>query len=217
MRRLARPAIALSLGATAVLGGAATAAPAKVACNIIEDEKGDTFLYRTVDEPGEYGPQEDRADIVSGDVASDGKVITGVIRVVNLAATAATSPYGVAYDINFTAPSVTPSLFMRATVTAAGTTVSQAGTRERLPAVTSLSTVLASGTAVVDLKQNEVRFSFPLSTWSGVGGIKKGDRLSFGDITTGRATGDSRAVFMDVTTNSKPYKVGDRSCVAPGK
>ena len=215
---LSRPALAIGVGLTLLLAGAATAAPAKTpakpVCNLISDPKGDTFALRSQDTAGQYGPQEDGMDIVSGDVASDAKTLTGVLRVANLSAVVPSSPGGVSFDINFLSATSDAPLYIRAVVTPAGATA-EAGSRQTV-AVTSLSTALGAGTVVVDKPKNEVRFSFPVALFASVGGLKPGSKLVFGDITTGRAI-TTRAVFADVATEAKSYTVGSPSCVVPGK
>lgn len=213
----ARPALALALLPALLVGGAATAAPAKAkpVCNLVVDPQDDTFLLRSQDGAGTYGPQENTADILSADVASDAKTLTGVIRVKSLAAAAATSPGGISYDINFTTASIAAPVYVRALVPSSGAPTAEAGTRESV-VVTSLSAPLGAGTVTVDKAKNEVRFSFPVSLFTPAGGLKPGTKITFGDITTGRAAG-SRAVFADVATGGKAYTIGAPSCVVPGK
>ena len=213
--RLLRPALGAGLISVVAVAGLAGAAPAKVACNLIQDEKDDTFLLRSQDAAGAYGPQEDAADIVSADVASNAKTITGVIRVKSLAKAASTSPGGLSYDINLTSSATESPLYLRAVVPNSGDGTAEAGSRESV-VVTSVSAPLGAGTVVVDKAKNEVRFSFPVALFDSVGGLKVGTKLNFGDVTTGRAAG-SRAVFADVATDGKTYVAGSKSCVAPGK
>ena len=213
--RALRLVVSGSLGVALVAAGGAVAAPAKVACNLVTDAKDDTFLLRSQDGAGTYGPQENAADIVSADVASDAKTITGVVRVKSLAAAAATSPGGLSYDINLTSSATDLPLYVRAVVPNAGTPTAEAGSRQSV-VVTSVSSPLGSGTVVVDKAKNEVRFSFPIAHFASVGGLKPGTKLNFGDVTTGRAAG-SRAVFADVASDGKSYVAGAKSCVVPGK
>jgi hypothetical protein len=213
-----RLALVGSTGVCLLLAGGAAAAPAKPkpVCNLVQDAENDTFLVRAQDTAGAFGPQEDAMDIVSADLASDAKTLTGVIRVKDLAAATATSPGGVSYDINFTTPDIDSPVYIRAFVPGSGDPVTDAGTRESV-VVTSLATSLGEGTAVVDEAKNEVRFSFPLAHFTPAGGLKPGAKLTFGDVTTGRALNSGRAVFADVATSDKTYTVGAPSCVAPGK
>jgi hypothetical protein len=219
----ARAVLALVLTAGLAAGGTAVAAPKpkpkpkpKPVCNVATDAKGDTFAARVQDtQGGPFGPHDDGLDIVSADLASDGKVITGVVRVVSMAP-ASTSPGGRGFDINIATPRSPAEVYLRASVPASGAPTAEAGTREALPAVTSVSTPLGAGTAVVDTAKNEVRFSFPTSIFESVGGIKVGDTLSFGEITVGRTLGP-RSVFADVAVPGTSYKVGTPTCVPLGK
>lgn len=215
--RAFRLTVAGSLVLTSLAAGGAVAAPAKPkpVCNLVTDEKDDTFLLRSQDGAGAYGPQENAADIVSADLASDAKNITGVIRVKSLAAAPSTSPGGLSYDINLTSSTTEKPLYLRAVVPNAGTPTAEAGSRESV-VVTSVSAPLGAGTVVVDKAKHEVRFSFPIAHFASVGGMKAGTKLNFGDVTTGRAAG-SRAVFADVATDGKTYVAGAKSCVIPGK
>lgn len=218
---LARRALAAALALSVAGAGGALAAPKpkpkpKPVCNVATDAKGDTFAVRVQDtQGGPYGPQDDGLDIVSADLASDGKVLTGVVRVAALATTT-TSPGGRGFDINISTPRSPVEVYLRASVPATGAATAEAGTREALPAVTSVSTPLGSGTVVVDAAKNEVRFSFPTSLFDSIGGIKVGDTLAFGEITTGRTVGP-RSVFADVAVPGTAYKVGTPTCVPLGK
>lgn len=218
--RLLRPVLAASLVGAVALAGGAVAAPAKAkakpVCNLVTDAGGDTFLVRSQDTAGAYGPQEDSLDILSADVATDAKTLTGVFRLKSLAAAAGTSPGGASYDINFTTPTIKSPVYVRAILPSSGAPTAEAGTRESI-IVTSLATPLGAGTVVVDKAKNEVRFSFPLAHFTPAGGLKAGEKLTFGDVTTGRAVGTSRAVFADVAATDKAYTVGAPSCVVPGK
>ena len=209
----ARVVLAGALGVSVLAAGGALAAPPKPVCKLVEDAAGDTFLLRSQDGAGAFGPQDDGMDIVSADLASNAKTLTGVIRVKKLGAS--TSPGGVSFDINFLSAASESPLYVRAVVPSSGTPTAEAGSRESL-LVTSVSAPLGAGTVVVDQAKNEVRFSFPLSHFTPVGGLKAGSKLSFGDVTTGRAAG-TRAVFADVSTTAKTYTVGAPSCVVPGK
>lgn len=211
-----RLAVVGVIGLSLIGAGGAVAAPAKPVCNLVEDAEDDTFLVRFQDTAGAYGPQEDSLDIVSADIATDAKTLTGVVRVKDLAAAAATSPGGASYDINFTTPAIASPAYIRASVPSSGDPTAEAGTREAA-VVTSIATPLGEGTVVVDEAKNEVRFSFPLAHFTPAGGLKAGAKLSFGDVTTGRALSSSRAVFADAATSEKTYTVGARSCVVPGK
>lgn len=221
LRLVLAGSLALSLAAA----GGAVAAPPKPTCNLITDAKGDTFALRYQDlTGGPYGPQEDALDIVSGDLASDGKVLTAVIRVVKLASVAATSPNGLSFRVQFTHAGLDEdtNLFLSGRSSNTGNSF-VAGSRAM---TANLSTKLADVTGVFDTDKNEIRITAPLTAFEKVGGvIKKGTRLQLGDLdqTASRfvavnpTSGADTAPFADVTTSVKSYTVGTKSCVTPGK
>ena len=206
-----------------VAAGGALAAP-KPVCNLINDAKDDTFLVRSQDSAGAFGPQEDALDIVSGDLASDGKVLTAVLRVKKMALTAGTSPNGLSFRVQFTHSGLDEdtNLFLSGRA-GSGAQVFTAGTR----AITAnVSTKIADVKGVFDVAKSEVRIHAPLDVFKGVGGgIKPGTKISFGELdqTASRfvavnpASGADQAVFADVTRSVNSYTVGAPSCVVPGK
>ena len=211
IRGLAAVAILLTAG----LVNQAGAAP--LPCNLITDAKGDTFLLRNQDSLGVYGPQEDGVDIISVDLATDAKTITGVIRVVKLLETITTSPGGVGYRLQFSVPAQGRdfNFYLFANNTPTGGKVFSGGVRDNLLTV---NTKLADGTGAFDTDKNEIRISVPLSAFAGTnGGIKKGMKLATDwDTTVSRST-PAATVFADVVVGSKPYTVGAKNCVKPGK
>ena len=210
-----------------VVVGLVVSAPARAAvpsCRLFEDAKGDTFAVRYQDTVGgPYGPQEDSLDIVSGDLAGDATNLTAVIRVVGLEETAATSPGGLSFRVQFIAPTTAEdeNLWLAARV-GSGEPVFTAGYRAM---TANVSTKLADVKGVFDYDANEVRITAPLKTWDSRGGVKLGSKLMLSglDQTTSRfvavnpATGADTAAFADVTTSDSSYKVGDKSCLAVGK
>lgn len=212
---LLRTALAGAVGLTVLAVGPASAAPA---CDLVKDEEGDTFLIRSQDTAGAYGPAENSLDIVSGDIASDGKTVTGVLRLKGLAATAGTSPGGLAFRIQFLIPGLDgdTNLYMSATKSPSGELFAF-GTR----AITAnLSTKVADVTGNFDVEKSEVRIHVPVKAFSGIGdGLKAGTRIDFAELdqTASRATPSGSSVFADVATSTGSYKAGDASCVAVGK
>lgn len=224
--RVALLASVLAVGAVAT---ASDAAPKGPSCNLIEDKKGDTFAARHQDIVHEtsgapsYGPQEDALDIISGDLASDGKTLTAVLRVVKLSESAGTSPGGLSFRVQFLAPTTAAdeNLWLSARV-GGGSTVFTAGYRA---IQANLSTKLADVVGIFDSAKNEIRISAPIQTFDSRGGIKPGAKLTFGglDQTASRfaavnpVTGADTAAFADVTSSDATYTVGAKSCVKPGK
>ena len=225
-----RLAVALAVGATALVSGAATAAPVKV-CNLVTDPSGDTFLLRYQDElplAGHvlpYGPQEDGLDITSVDVATNATTITAVVRFKAVSSAIATSPRGYTARVQFATPDALGAdrtFYLDALVTG-GTGTFQAGYRD---VTANVSTKLTDATGVIDTKANEIRISAPLSAWASTnGGLKNGTVLDMGYdqtasrfVATNPATGSNTSAFADVVVGEeKSYKVGTPSCVPVGK
>ena len=228
------PAIAL-IAVVAPVANAATK-PAKVAptCNTITDPAGDTFAARQQDAPPagspQYGPQEDGLDVISGDLASDGKVVTAAVRIAKLSRSIALSPTGISTGIEFSIGASDTIVRLQAVLVT--------GQADRFE-VTSIagdalpntpSTYVGEATGVVDLPKNEVRISAPAALLEPFGPVAKGVKLIPSDkqsATTGRVTpvhttvagqpATTRGTFADVAIGGKPVIVGAPSCVVPGK
>lgn len=227
--RVPRSLTVLSLVAAAAATLTATSAGAAgQACKLIQDKENDTFLLRNQDTVGgPYGPQEDTLDIVSADIATDAKSITGVMRVKKLSTRAGTAPNGFTFRISFSTPEVTAAdrnLYLDGRVEGDGKTVFSVGFRDRL---TNLGTKLGDAVGVVDDKASEVRITAPLAFFAATnGGIKPGMVLEFEglDHTTARYSatnpatgGGGTSVFADVARSDATYKAGTKSCVKVGK
>ena len=210
-----RALLALAVLVPPALAGAALAAPkpapAKPVCNLVVDDKGDTFLLRNQEVPGVYGPQEDALDIVSADLASDAKRITAVIRVAKLAREIATGR-GTGYELQFLGDGDN-TLYLSASIFEGDETFSVGFRDPAANTATSLGT--ASGT--FDLAKSEVRITAPVSAFAGQGsGVKPGKVLTLGTVTASRNL-VAVNVFADVNTGGATYKTGTPSCVVPGK
>ena len=225
------PLIAL----VAVTAPAASAAgKAKPLCHIITDPAGDTFAFRTQDAPptgsGVYGPQDDSLDITSADLASNGKVVTAVVRIKKLSRSIATSPLGLTAGIEFTIgdggvtvrlqaalPTGQPDRFEVAAIAP--------GALPNTPA-----TYVGSATGAVDLAKNEVRITAPASLLAPFGPVKPGALLAPSDAQSATVARGfppitstpgqpmtTRGTFADVAIGGTAIKVGAKSCVVPGK
>lgn len=216
--------LALTLGSVALSGAHAATPPP---CNLIADPAGDTFMVRSQDTAGAYGPAEDGLDLRSVDVASDDKVLTGVIRVTKLATTVASAPNGIDFRISFTLPGQDPAkgnFFLNAR-TSGGTPSYLLGLRTVVGGGQSTTAKLVDGTGTFDTAKNEIRLSVPLAAvTTGDATLKKGDKLTFTglDQTSARqvavnpATGVGTATFADVVTADATYVAGSKNCVKPG-
>ena len=187
-RRLAALAAVLVLAT----GGAATAARAKPRplCNLVTDPAGDT---KTGNES---------LDVVSGDIATDGKTLTVAIRVKKLTAEDLTSPTGRFYELSF----------------------QYDGAGQQINAVIDhLGQKWANGkgTGKFDVARNEVRIHIPVDSLIGRPALRPGAlltnllvRTDIGNPvvpipTTAMALGDS-------AKGTKSYPINALSCVRPG-
>jgi hypothetical protein len=228
------PALAL-VALVAPVADAATK-PAKVAptCNTITDPAGDTFAARNQDAPPagspQYGPQEDGLDVISGDLASDGKVVTAVVRIAKLSRSISLSPTGMATGVEFAIGGSDTIVKLQAVLVT--------GQADRFE-VTSIAgdalpntpqTYVGEATGVVDLAKSEVRITAPASLLAPFGPVAPGTKLFPSEkqsATTGRVTpastttagapASTRGTFADVAIGGKPVIVGAPSCVVPGK
>lgn len=215
MRISLRPALAVTVLVVASFGVATSNAAAKPVCNLVEDAKGDTFLVRSQDTAGAYGPDEPAVDIVSADLASDKTNITAVIRVAKLAKTSGTAPTGLTFRLQFASASEQDENMYLSASTTGSTDTFVAGTR----AITAnLSTKIADATGVFDLAKSEVRITVPLKVFAAQG-LKPGAVLSLTglDQTASRLLPNGGGVFADVARSEKSYTAGTPSCVVPGK
>jgi hypothetical protein len=226
----ARLALVPLVALVALTAPAATAAPkAKVACNIVTDPTGDTFAFRSQDGVAN-GPQEDGLDIVSGDLSSNGKVVTAAIRVKKLSRSVPTSPEGITLGLGFYVGDGTDIVRLQAALPTGQpdrfeVAVLPAGSLPNQPA-----NFVGTVTGAVDLAKNEVRITAPASMLAPFGTIKPGSPLTPGDAesavasrgvppitSTPGAPMTTRGPFADVAVGGSSIKVGAKSCLVPGK
>lgn len=229
-------ALAVAVAASGLTATADAAPPKKPApvCNLVTDDKNDTFAFRSQDSalpavgsPTRGTPYDAAFDITSADVASDGKVVTAAIRVVKLGA-AQTSPQGRGFAFDFVLPTSELVASMRAVLVNGQEPYFEATYKDTTYPNTP-STFLAKITGTIDEKKNEIRIHAPVDVFAELGGITKTTLITPAPdaATSGRAVPPSpgiagqpvatRYVFADVATVSKPYRVGTTSCVTPGK
>ncbi len=214
----------------AVLGlgmsGASEAAKPKPkpVCNLIQDATGDGGASEV---PGNASD-----DIVSGDVASDGKTITGVVRLAELAQPDPQSPLGRAYMMEFGVKGAESLLFLSARVYPTGTKYifGYSGVDPNTGVNTSYT--LGDATGVVDVAKKEVRISAPNASFAPAGSkLPKGAKLLaptaktmrvFGQgVVPSQQVGPARAPLGGLTLqfddgSGLGYTVGALSCVKPG-
>lgn len=216
--KLVRPAIAVALCGSLVLVATAEAKikpkPVKPVCNLTTDVAGDANKLPIIGTVG-AGPAEPAFDITSIDVASNEKFITGAIRVVKLAKSAAASPTGIHWAANFTLNDT--HYFLSASEDVGGTEKAELNEIDNPTAGTYKHT--APATAVFDLVKNELRISVKIkdaglrvapgkSVFSELGG-NAGREYSAGGATA--------QDFTDEAVSDKSYKASTPSCVTIGK
>ena len=200
------------LAATLVAGGMSvvTAAEAKpLPCKTIIDPAGDSAWGNPL-------------DIVSGDIASNKKTLTAVIRLAEFNKTNSSAPTGQGFYFDFTAGGETP-IFLSYTVTPTTESASYGYVDG------NLHRSLGEAKAVVDQAKKEIRISAPIGSWTTYGNPKVGSKITGVVITTYWVVG--AYVSTPVTTGStgggslqtaddaagKTYVAGSPSCVVPGK
>lgn len=209
MRHLRSSTALVLTGVLAVGATTATAAvkkPAPPVCNLVTDDAGDTAYLAL--------PNSDTIDILSADVASDGKNLTGVIRVKKYTPNETSTVYGKRFIVAFEGAGLKPMYltlldypvgqvfnFGSTSVDAAGRT-------------TYTSDGAATGT--IDAATGVIRISTTAAALkdAGYGTLTKGKDLSGINAVTFRRVGTS-LMPGDDAVSSKKYKVGAASCVKP--
>lgn len=203
-----RPALALALLPALLAAGAATAAPAKPVCDLIKDAAGD----------GEVVTPADDFDILSADIASDGKKITAVLRLAgNPAAVNPQALGGKNYYVSFSAGGSGQPQFLSASFDPVLGASYSTGFEEDVNGVGNKTSDAEPATGKVDGKV--ITITAPLGAFSGRASVKPGKKLSgltaevFALVGTS-ATGGLLALADEATGGS--YVAGSRSCVKPG-
>ena len=206
--------------------GTATAASAKPVCNLVSDPSGDANLSGV---PGGAGD-----DIVSADIATDAKTLTGVVRMAGLAANDPEWLNGRAYFAEFTAPGSADVLFVQARAYPTGTIWSYGYSGVDPTSGINTSYTLGPATGVIDEAKKEVRISAPLKGF--IDGAKAkigpGTKLKGLGARVYRQGGQGLGPSQEVGGTRVPlsglnvllddavggtYVMGTRSCVVVGK
>lgn len=172
------------------------------------------------------GSSADTLDITSADVVADKKWVTAAIRVKKLAITApAAAPSGITWFMTFNADN-TDFTF------AAHTDPTGAQYFDAAYSSTAGGSLYNGGPiGKLDLAKNEVRISVPIDLMAAQATIKPGLKIT--NIRAGTANEiavfnktdqvfsgglfEYAPVLTDVATTPKPYVVGAKNCVTPGK
>lgn len=210
--RLARPALAVGLVAAFAVSGVASAAPAKKAstpvCNQVTDDKGDAAVATVAADPN--------LDITSADIASNGKVVTAVIRLASYSDTDTTSPMGRTYYFGFNAPGADNQVYLSVGVDPAlGATYDYGDLEGNL--YTSKASNDATGS--IDAAKGTLTVTAPADL-GGLSKLKPGVKLTALEVKSTALVGvlgSGLVETVDTATGAKPYVVATPACVIPGK
>ena len=212
------------LSAALVLTGYAGSAQAAPLCNLITDDKGDA-VYAVL-------PNNPNLDIVSGDIATDGKNIAVAIRVDKFAEQSEQSPMGQSFLVNFSVKGAEFPLFIGARLYPTGNTF-HFGYIADDPILT-LSTRYSLGEAqgVLDADKNEIRVWVPIEAFAAQAKITPGSQLGGLTAESSAVVGQGAVPSQQVgparvplgglllptdDATGKSYKAGDASCLPIGK
>ncbi|HVE63329.1 MAG TPA: hypothetical protein VNB94_05965 [Mycobacteriales bacterium] len=189
----------------------ATAAPGP-ACQSTKDDKGDVYALRNAADQKTPDPA---LDLVSADVASNASTLTAVIRVDKLGSPS-TAPSGVNYSLTFNV-SGSELLYYASATRGPAMTGFDFGSRENLPAVTSVSTSRGVPAGTFDEGTSEVRISVPLTMFGdSVKFVLGKTKVSVVEVFSSRGAAH-RGPFADDAAGGKSYVHGTKNCVVVGK
>ena len=203
----------------AVPAAAAKPKPAPKACKIIVDDTGDATL-----QPGT--PSDASLDIVGGDFASNGKKITGIIRVQALQQQNPRSPLGQVYFAIFTVKGLTDTLTLSATLAPDGTKY-HFGYQAEDPN-TGVNTSYTIGNATGRITGNEIKITADVAAFPQKAKLKNGTQVTslvaetrnlLGQrVVPSQNVGPVRVPLGGLTlladdATGKKYTLGQASCV----
>ncbi|MCA1824636.1 MAG: hypothetical protein ABR520_06945 [Mycobacteriales bacterium] len=200
--------LATAVGLAAVMSMGTLSHAAAPVCNLVVDDKGDGDA-----------PAADALDIVSADIASDAKNITGVIRLAKYSANEGTAPLGVNYQIVFTGQGGDAYVFLALISVPNGNFFQyghNAGTND---------TGDGAATGVIDAAKSEIRITAPIAALSEHGNFKPGAKITGINVVVARWIGayvnDGAYAGLygpgDAAEGAKAYVGGTKSCVVVGK
>ncbi|HVF05463.1 MAG TPA: hypothetical protein VNA20_11545 [Frankiaceae bacterium] len=222
MRLIAGLAAAATITAVAAVPASAAKKkprPVPKSCNVVFDDAGDASLDSNI-------PSDDSLDIVGGDFASNGKKITGVIKVKALQAQNPRSPLGQLYFAIFTVKGNTTPLTLSATLAPTGTVYSF-GYQGEDP-TTKVNTSYTVGTAVGKITGNEIKISANIAAFPQKASLKNGNPVTSLVVETRTLAGQRAVPSQEVgpvrvplgggtlladEATAKKYTLGAPSCV----
>lgn len=203
-----RPVLALSVCAAlaAATGVAGATTKAKPVCNLVTDAKGDASI-------GGATPNDANLDVVSADVASNGKVVTAVLRLAAFAEQDPQSPFGRTYYLGFNAPGAENQLYLSVGIDPALGVTYDYGDLQG-----NLYTSSGTGVGSVDAAKGVLTVTAP-ADMGGLASLKKGTKLTALEAKSTAllgVAGTGVVATVDTATGGS-YAVGTPSCVTPGK
>ena len=200
------------------------AAPAKKVCNLIKDVKGDATASAM--------PGNSSQDLVGGDVASDAKQLTAVLRVDKIINPDPEAPLGQSYFLVFTVKGFADSLFVSVGLYPTGNEFKYGWQGPDPNTGVNTSYTLGDAKGVIDTKKNELRVTAPFSAWKAQVKLAKGGQIRSMTAEARRVYGQRLVPSQEVngvrvpiggvtltfdTATGKTYTLGAPSCVAVGK
>lgn len=206
MRHLRTSTALLLTGVLAVGATTATAAVKKPVCNLVTDEAGDTAYLAL--------PASDTIDILSADIASDGKKLTAVLRVKKYTANETATVHGKRFIVAFEGAGLKP-MYLTLLDYPVGQVFNFGSTSVDAAGRTTYTSDGAA-TGAVDAAAGTITISTDAAALkeAGYGTLTKGKDLSGINAVTFRRVGTSLFSGDDAAT-SKKYKVGAASCLKP--
>lgn len=230
MNRLLTAAVLATCAATALPSAQAAVRPPKPVCNIITDPSGDAGVSPVT--TGPKAPGSSNEDIVSGDVSSDGRTITAVLRLAGLAQPDPQAPLGQGFFMEFGVKGAANLLFLSARTYPNGTqyVFGYSGADPNTGINTSYT--IGTATGAIDTAKKEVRISVANAAFAPAGSkLPKGVKITSPTAKTYRILGQSAVPSQSVGGTRVPvggllltiddaiglnYTVGVGSCVKPG-
>ena len=237
-----RVAIAVGLAAVVAAGGGASASTHKVkpVCNIVQGTVGDAPFDPTLGglTAVNKAPNDPNGDILSADIASNAKYVTGVIRVKTLATPDTTFPEAHFYMLSWTAPGHSSPVYLGATVDPNPASAAygpqfvfgDGGTVGPSLVAINYYNIGSAVKGTVDMKKNTITMSVPISAIKSYGKFTPGaaftgiqaqsQALVNGPVLPANVPGFGGSVAWgwqeDLDSATKAYVAGTPSCVKPG-
>lgn len=220
--RLALPLAAL-LAVSGLTALPATAKPApKPVCNLVVDDPDDAT-------PSAAVPSDPSVDIVGGDFASNGRKLTGIIRLKGLVNPNPQAPFGQAYYVLFNVKGSADTLTLFAGLFPTGNQFGYG--YQGIDPQSGVNTSYTLGNAVGAIKGNEIRITADIAKFPQKAFLKNGGqvvtlaadaRRVYGQrVVPSQQVGPARAPLGGLTltldeADGRKYTLGARSCVKIG-